>query len=163
MLVEIKSWCEEIVVAIILCIIIECLIPKGNNSKYVKVVVGIYIMYVTLNPILNLLNYDFDFKEIIGEFANFEETSNSFDNDIKEVYVLGIENNMKEELNKLGYEVEKINIFVDTNYENIEKIEICNLKQIDSIDKENNLTNYEIVKEWISKNYNVENSIIEFE
>ena len=55
MILKLKSWCEGIIVSIILCIIIESLIPEGNNKKYVKVIIGIYIMYVSLNPLLNSL------------------------------------------------------------------------------------------------------------
>ena len=74
MILEIKRWCEGIIVAIILCIIIESLIPNGNSKKYIRVVIGIYIMYVSLNPLLNLLNYDFDFK-IFEEYGEYEEVS----------------------------------------------------------------------------------------
>ena len=48
MILKIKSWCEGIIVAIIISIIIEMLVPDGNNKKYVKVVIGIYIIFVTL-------------------------------------------------------------------------------------------------------------------
>ena len=64
MILKIKSWCEGIIVAIIISIIIEMLVPDGNNKKYVKVVIGIYIIFVTLNPIFQLLNYQFDFSSL---------------------------------------------------------------------------------------------------
>ena len=70
MILKIKSWCEGIIVSIILCIIIESLIPEGNNKKYVKVIIGIYIMYVSLNPLLNLFNYDLNFS--FKEFKSYE-------------------------------------------------------------------------------------------
>lgn len=154
MILEIKTWCEGIIVAIILCLIIESLIPEGNNKKYIKVVIGIYIMYVSLNPILNLLEYDFDFKNMIGIQTKAEEVFSVSDTGIKDIYIMGIEQNIKEEVKSIGYEVEDIEVFVDLDYENIEKIEL-------EIKRNNNMDFNEIL-EMISKKYsvNLENIII---
>ena len=38
-----RSWCEGIIVAVIIAMLIEAILPEGNNKKYVKVVIGIYI------------------------------------------------------------------------------------------------------------------------
>lgn len=172
MILEIKSWCEGIIVAIILCIIIESLIPEGNNKKYIKVVIGIYIMYVSLNPILNLLNYDFNF-EFFEEYAETEATSVLPDNNIKDIYVLGIEQNIRNEIEEMGYKIENVKVFVDLNYENIEKVELIlnrdRLKnqnqisqQIIADNEENSTKNYNDIFDYISKNYQVdlENIII---
>lgn len=154
MILEIKTWCEGIIVAIILCLIIESLIPEGNNKKYIKVVIGIYIMYVSLNPILNLLECDFDFKNMIGIQTKAEEVFSVSDTGIKDIYIMGIEQNIKEEVKSIGYEVEDIEVFVDLDYENIEKIEL-------EIKRNNNMDFNEIL-EMISKKYsvNLENIII---
>ena len=61
MILAIKNWCEGIIIAIIISIIVELLLPNGNNRKYVKVVSGIYIMFVILNPLLEMLKYDINF------------------------------------------------------------------------------------------------------
>ena len=58
MILKIRAWCEGIIIAIIISIIIEMILPDGKNKKYVKVVIGIYIMFVVLNPILEIINYD---------------------------------------------------------------------------------------------------------
>ena len=47
----IRQWCEGIVVAIVLSVIIELLVPEGNNKKYVKVVIGVYIVFVVINEL----------------------------------------------------------------------------------------------------------------
>ena len=171
MILEIKRWCEGIIVAIILCIIIESLIPNGNSKKYIRVVIGIYIMYVSLNPLLNLLNYDFDFK-IFEEYGEYEEVSSLPDNSIKDVYVLGIEQNIKNEIEKMGYKVKDIKVYVDINYENIQKIEIklkSDFIQNDNeiidpiiINNEECLIKYDEILDYISQNYLVksENIII---
>ena len=70
----IRNWCEGIIIAIIISVIIELLVPEGNNKKYVKVVIGIYIIFVIINPLLNLMNYKIDF-EYFENLKKFEENS----------------------------------------------------------------------------------------
>ena len=118
----VKNWCEGIIIAVIISVIIELLVPEGNNKKYVKIVIGIYLIFVIINPILKFTDYDFNFENII----NFEsiETSNNLNENIKDVYILGIEQNIKEEIEELGYILEKVQLVVDDNYEDIKQIEI---------------------------------------
>ncbi|MBO5398022.1 MAG: stage III sporulation protein AF [Clostridia bacterium] len=56
-----RSWCEGITISIFVTIIIEMLVPTGNIKKYVRVIIGIYIVFVILNPIVsNIKNIDID-------------------------------------------------------------------------------------------------------
>lgn len=173
MILKIKQWCEEIIVAVILCIIIESLIPNVNNKKYIKVIIGIYIMYVTISPFLGLLNYDFDFEKILAVSNEYEEVVADMDNNIKDVYILGIEENIKKEINELGYEVEEVKVFVDINYENIEMIELklVSNQNNNSIVEPIIIENHGIqkqndtlddIKQYISENYSVEKDNIKF-
>lgn len=121
MLEEIRTWCEGLIVSIVICIIIESLIPESNNKKYIKIVSGIYIMFISFSPILSLLNYDF--KNIKNyDFIETEETAVILENDMKDVYLIGIELDIKQAIQELGYEINDIRIKTDNNYENIEKI-----------------------------------------
>lgn len=173
MILKIKEWCEEIVVAVILCIIIESLIPKGNNKKYIKVIIGIYIMYVSVSPFLGLLNYDFNFEKIFAVSNEYEEVSKDIDNNIKDVYISGIEENIKKEIKELGYEIEDVKVSVDINYENIEMIELKLISQqnnnsivepiiIDNQVREKQNDTLEIIKQYISDNYSVAKDNIKF-
>ena len=121
-----KSWCEDIIIAIIISIIIELLIPDGNNKKYVKVVVGIFLIFVILNPVLEKVNFDFEIENVFKQ--EIVEISANLNKDIKEVYVDGIENTIKSQLEEKGYFVKNVKVIVDNNYENIEKIEVEILK-----------------------------------
>ena len=118
----IHNWCEGIIIAIILSVIIELLVPDGNNKKYVKIVIGIYIIFVIINPILELINYDFEFGNIFN--IETEETSSDLNNNVKDVYILGIEQTIKQEIENLGYDLNYVNVVVDNNYESIQLIEI---------------------------------------
>ena len=125
MLKFMKSWCEGIIVAVFISIIIEMLVPEGNNKKYIKVVAGIFIIFVILNPILENINMemDIDFENIFQ--LETIETSSDFNNNMKDVYIIGIEDAIKNEISEKGYGVHSVDVMVDSNYENIEKIEIA--------------------------------------
>ena len=132
-----KIWCEGIIVAIMISIIIELILPEGNNKKYVKVIIGIYIVFVILNPILSKVDSNINFQD----YFNFEtvEVSANLNQDIKDVYVKGIEEALKSELVDKGYNIQSIECIVDENYENIQKVNIV----IKNIRREyENRTNY---------------------
>ena len=156
MIIKIRQWCEGIIIAVIISIIIEMIIPEGKNKKYIKVIIGVYIMFVSIFPILELLDYDFNFNKNMN--YNTIETSQSINNNIKDIYISGIEENLKNEIEELGYEVENIKIYTDINYENIEKIELKivgkkgEIKQV-IIGEDNTKNNYEDIVEFINKNY----------
>ena len=85
----IRNWCEGIIIAIIISVIIELLVPEGNNTRS-SVVIGIYIIFVIINPLLNLMNYkiDFEYFENLKKFEeNSEEVSSNFNSDMKDVYI----------------------------------------------------------------------------
>ena len=123
MILAIKNWCEGIIIAIIISTIVELLLPNGNNKKYVKVVSGIYIMFVILHPILEMLKYDINFENMFN-FGETQQVTQTMSQDIKDIYVVGIKESIKQDIEKLGYNVETLEILLDSNYENIEKIEL---------------------------------------
>lgn len=164
MILKLREWCEGIIIAIIISIIIEMLIPDNKSKKYVKVVIGVYIMFVSLNPLLEILNFDYDFSN----FLNFDTvtTSTTFNKNIKDVYVLGIEEKIKEEIEELGYNLEYVQIEVDSGYEQIEKIHlklnnnsnenIIKIEEINIGQKENKKEEYSDIVSLLSINYAVE-------
>lgn len=167
MILKLKQWCEGIVIAIIITIIIEMLIPD-SNKKYVKVVIGIYIMFVSLNPLLELLHYDINFENILG--LDTVQTSTNVDTKIKDVYVLGIEEKIKEDIENLGYTVEIVQVLVDENYENISEISLkvdnnkssndIKIEEVSIGKKENIKNQYNDIVSFLETNYSVEGNKI---
>ncbi len=170
MILKIRAWCEGIIIAIIISIIIEMILPDGKNKKYVKVVIGIYIMFVVLNPILEIINYDINFDDIF-KFEDIEASATS-DLNIKQAYLVGIEESLKLEIENLGYEVQDVNVYVDSEYENIEKIELEITRKKDEIvtvkpiiignQEERPNFNYIDIIEYLKKNYSVNEDKIIF-
>lgn len=166
MILKIRQWCEGIIVAVIISIIIEMIVPEGKNKKYIKVIIGIYIMFVSLSPLLELLEYDFKFDDIFT-FDSSVEVSKNLDSSIKDVYVLAIEENIKLELENLGYNICFVNVYTDINYENIEKIELKvngkkgNIEPI-IIGESRNQEEYKDIIEFIKNNYFIDSEAIIF-
>ena len=48
-----NSWVQGIVIAIVLATVLEMLLPEGNNKKYVKILIGIYILFTIISPVMN--------------------------------------------------------------------------------------------------------------
>lgn len=171
MILAIKNWCEGIIIAIIISIIVELLLPNGNNKKYVKVVSGIYIMFVILNPILEILKYDINFENMFN-FGETQQVTQTMSQDIKDIYVVGIKESIKQDIEKLGYNVETLEILLDSNYENIEKIELKvelkedKVKAVEKVeigkDKTDLDNSYSEIIELLKENYLVDETKIIF-
>ena len=60
------KWIEGIAIAVIIASIFEMILPDGNIKKYVKIVLGIYIIFSIISPFVDrkeLYNLNI-FKEI---------------------------------------------------------------------------------------------------
>ncbi|MBO5143308.1 MAG: stage III sporulation protein AF [Clostridia bacterium] len=180
MIDKISDYAEVIITLVIAVTIIELIIPNGKNKKYVMFASSLSIMIAVLNPILSVLNMDFDILEslnTIEEEMNDMEYSSStkydLDYNIYSSYISNLEENMKARLEDIGYRVVESKINVDkTTYEptNIEmKIEYSDgFIQPIIIDVFENLSNNKIyeadikkIKTFLNQNYGVhENNII---
>lgn len=99
------------------------ILPNSKNKKYVEVVSGLYILYIILNPILNIdkgLAVS-KIEDTIGQISSQELISQE---DLARSYILGIENSLKEKIELLGYEVDYIQFQVTMDYSQIAKIEV---------------------------------------
>ncbi len=141
---------QSIIIAIILVVIIEMLLPNGANKKYVKIVSGIYLIITILNPFFKIFNKDFD-VDFENEFDSIE-TYNSNSIDLQNYYINSLKETMKLELVEEGYSIQSIDIILSSDYSEIIKITIKG-----ALPQDQNL-----IKDYISKNYNVETEKILF-
>ncbi len=54
MISNISSWAQQIIIAVVIATILEMILPKGNSRKYIKTVIGIYILYTIISPVITL-------------------------------------------------------------------------------------------------------------
>lgn len=119
----ISTWTQGIIVAVIIVTIIEMLLPKNGNGKYVKVVAGIFVLFSIISPIVSKFktNKQIDFGSYIEKQSNKTiETSNiKMDNQvaIKRMYEENLKIDIKSKLNQKGYVTGDIKLEVLNNNE----------------------------------------------
>lgn len=98
------------------------ILPDGKNKKYAEVVAGLYILYIIINPILNLESIaTFNIEDTI---SNMIEENYISQEQLAKNYVLSIENALKEKIENAGFEVEYIQFYVTQDYSMVAKIEV---------------------------------------
>lgn len=96
-----KAWCENILVAVMISTLIEMLLPEGKSQKYIRVVIGIYIIFTVLQPVLKFTNTSISLEDVLSKL----QTQNSDIGDIENIekdqedYLKEIEENLKKEVN----------------------------------------------------------------
>lgn len=132
-----NEWAQGIIVAVIIATIIELILPKGNSKKYVKVIVGIYILFTIISPVIaKVKGNELNVNEILDtkKFEKELEKSNSKISEklesnnsrsIKDIYVSNLTTDIKNKLKEKGYNVvsSSINVKDDKNY-TIEEINL---------------------------------------
>lgn len=135
------TWSEQIIVAIIIVVIFEIIIPNTKNKKYLKIIFGIFVMYIIISPLISSGVENF-INSIYIESSNFEYNEVTKNNSIdivngvtEEIYVDNLKENIIEHLKLQGYKVSINNIDVNKNTNSIENISI-NVKE--KVDKKSN-------------------------
>ena len=103
MVAWLNSWMKGIIIAVIISIIIEMLVPNGNIKKYIKTVIGIYIMFVIISPIITkITGKEISIEKYIDsqtkKYKSFETTTIDTNYYIKETYVENIQNEITKEI-----------------------------------------------------------------
>lgn len=130
-----NSWLQGITISVIVATIIEMILPNGNTKKYVKVVLGIYIVFNIITPIINqLTNSNFELSSIINieeytkKMDTYEVSSNNIEKsneeNIKQIYISNLKNDITAKLEEKEYLVKK----VDVKIENDETYKIKNIE-----------------------------------
>lgn len=128
-----RSWATEIVIAVIIATIIEMILPNSTSKKYIKIIIGIFIVYTIISPVIGSfkgedLNNYIKVENYIQSNSNALKTNEVSDNaqsSIKKIYSQNLQNDLKTKLKEKGYISNNINISIsnDDKY-NIERIDI---------------------------------------
>jgi len=160
----ISSWAEQVVLAVVVAVILEMLLPQNKNKKYIKMVIGIYILFCIISPFMKESNSfsveDIDLSEYYIE-ENVEVNQESMDKRLQELYLEELEQNITKKIEGEGYKVIKckVNAILDSNNENagINKITLeiseeinTNISKIKDVEIGTNIK--EEIEEEMSKN-----------
>lgn len=115
-----SNWAGQIVVALIVGSLLEMLVPKGKNKKYVKMLIGIYIIFCMVSPFTKM-NESFsvdNIDETVDKYIKQNTTENataSTDAKLEDLYIKEVEKSITEDLAELGYKVMQCKIEANLN------------------------------------------------
>lgn len=156
-----SDWAEAIIIAVIIGTIIEMLLPEGNCKKYIKVVIGIYVMFTIVNPIItkvsgkeitvsDILELDEYISQAEENIKNQNEIEIENENNIMEIYVSGIKQDIKLNVEEKGYVVTNVDIEIEDNKNyKIKKIIVNaeNIMKEENNDEKNEIEKIEMVND----------------
>ena len=133
MMENFTNWAKAIVMAVIIVSVLEMLLPNNKTKKYVKMVMGIFILYNIISPFIkdkNLLRFEESNLQTYSstEVNTIEVDQESMDRRIEELYIKEIEKDITKKVEKQGYSViscrVKAKISKDENTTGITKIKL---------------------------------------
>lgn len=160
MIESLSTWAKNITLAVVIVSLIEMLLPNNKTKKYVKVVMGIYILWNIISPIVSK-DITFDFDNIInGTSTQTTSTTTqsvdqtSMDKRLKEICEEELEKDIRNKIEEKGYIVNSCDVDIEVSMNqgtqeisdikkialNVEKSE---KQQIENNQEENNETSIE--------------------
>ncbi|MBP3255286.1 MAG: stage III sporulation protein AF [Clostridia bacterium] len=146
-----NGWVQGIVVAVIITIIIEMILPEGNSKKYIKIVLGIYVVFSIISPIIgkitggkfevsSILNMDKYAKELgtYEEMVKERKIEYKSDENIKQIYINKLEEDIKTKLKNKGYITKKIDLNIEEDESYTIKDATIYIERKNKEDKDNN-------------------------
>lgn len=120
-----SHWANGVIVAVILATIFEMILPEGNNKKYIKTVIGVFVLFTMLSPIISKIKQtNFDWNSLakqdtwnsMGESSK-EVSAWNLTAEIQNVYQKNLEQDIQNHIQEMGYEVESIKIAISPKEE----------------------------------------------
>lgn len=129
-------WVKNLSLALIVVSILEMILPNNKTKKYVKMVMGLYILFSIISPFIenkieinfnNIDTYLEDIKQVSSEGTKVDQTS--MDTRLNEIYKEQLQKDITEKIKNKGYEVENCSVkaHISENDNGIEKI-VLNVK-----------------------------------
>lgn len=159
-----KQWTNQIIVAVIISTILEMILPEGNNKKYIKMIIGIYLLFTILHPVVGKITQnnklEFDYSKYL--LTSSESVgSSSFDDEnsklIQQKYIDSIKKDITNKILAKGYKVIKCKVDIMQNGNEYGTINSLSLELIQKQheEKQNKTNNIQINQIQISENKNM--------
>lgn len=103
------KWIEQIAIAVILVSIFEMLLPNGNIKKYIKMILGLFVIFSIISPFVDSKAlYNLNTNDIIGEYNLTQQES--VNDKIEDSYIKELENDITKTVEEQGYNVKSCKI-----------------------------------------------------
>lgn len=163
----INSWAQGIILAVIIATIIEIILPEEKNKKYVKTVIGVYILFTIIYPLINKFtktNINTLIENTTKQMSTYQENNSlKIDTDkyIESTYKKKIEEDIRKRANEKNLNITSLNVYIETEDENrygmlnslvmkVEKNETSkknnDVNQIKEVNISKNVQNNEIIE-----------------
>ena len=134
------------------------ILPEGNSKKYIKVVIGIYVVFTIVTPVINkFTGKDIEVSDVLELDKYIEEAQESIEaqnivqsdneSNIRSMYISGIEDDIRAKIEAKGYIVESVEIDVanDDSY-SINSISV-EVQEKEESEEQNNMGNKSLLNE----------------
>lgn len=151
-----SNWIEEIAIAVIVASIFEMIIPNGNIKKYIKIILGIYVIFSIISPFMdNKKLYNLEVSEIIDKYSETQNMQNNNQNETKanlnNMYISTFEKQIVQTVQSQGYTVYKCSVEAnfDTEKEDtgIKRIKIILQDKTEKQENDKSMQNIEKIEE----------------
>lgn len=117
-----SSWVKNLSLALIVVSILEMLLPNNKTKKYIKMVMGLYILFSIIAPFVNnsnVLNFNIEdvYSDYSKEISSTSATSMegevnqaSMDDRLNKLYEEQLESDITQKVEEKGYDVRKCKV-----------------------------------------------------
>jgi len=136
-----NEWIEQIIIAVIIASIFEMILPNGKTRKYIKMILGVFIIFNMISPFVNGSDlYNFNVTDIVGDYmddttVNDAKSKNNMDDKVEKLYIQELEKDIAKTIEEQGYTVKKCEIdaviYSDKNETGINSINIIIIDKTD--------------------------------
>lgn len=154
----ISSWAEQITLAVVIATILELILPNSKNKKYIQMMIGIYVLFNIISPIINnkkileLDQYDLE-KYANTTSSNLDQTS--MNSRLEKIYLDEMKEDIIKRFKEQGLSVIQCNVDAELNNNKnnsgIHKIEV-KIKKVEDVDSQNKIQE---IKEKIVTEYEI--------
>lgn len=108
-----SSWAEQIVLAVVVATIIELILPQNKNKKYIQMVIGVYVLFNIISPVIenkesfSIEKYNIENYETKSEY---EIDQSSMDKRLEKIYLEELKNKVTSKFEDNDFNVIKCNI-----------------------------------------------------
>ena len=105
-----SSWAKGLGLAIVVVSILEMILPNNKTKKYIRMVMGVYILFTIISPFIkNKQTIDvsnFEIEKYNNYVSSSEKTTQtSMDKRIEELYIDKLEKDISKKVKEQGYDI----------------------------------------------------------
>ena len=115
-----SNWAKDICLAVIVISILEMILPNNKSKKYVKMVMGVYLLFTMISPFVkNSKNLDLENMNIYEDIMTSSvQTENEIDQTsmkkrLNQIYKEELEKDIKEKIENKGYIINSCKVEVE--------------------------------------------------